>query len=197
MLSKTTPYNKAILNDPRQKQSIASGEIGIHNKLPQKLYIGYVDKLSDVKPIQTGSQARPRIRSRKFANEKGSIQKQEKDAWFLKYVSLLEQLRKLPENWDSYGADPPNLTALYWSKTVLELLLEINFTPNKITASVENGVGISFIQGEKYADIECFNTGEILAVTSDKQGNPNVWQVDDNLDSIKSALEKIYVFIRN
>jgi hypothetical protein len=80
---------------------------------------------------------------------------------------------------------------------VLELLLEINFTPNKITASVENGVGISFIQGEKYADIECFNTGEILAVTSDKQGNPNVWQVDDNLDSIKSALEKIYVFIRN
>jgi len=183
MLSKTTPYNKAILNDPRQKQSIASGEIVRHK----------------CKLIQTGSQASSRIISRKFSNDKGSIQKNGKDTWFIKYVSILEQLRKLPENWDSYGAEPPNLTALYWSKTVLELLLEINFPPNKITASVENGVGISFIQGEKYADIECFNTGEILAVTSDKQGNPNVWQVDDKLDSIKSALKKIkiYVFIRN
>jgi hypothetical protein len=197
MLSKTTPYNKAILNDLRQKQSIASGEIGIHNKLPKKLYKGYVDKLSDVKPIKTGSKASPRIRYRKFSNDKGSIPKNGKDTWFIKYVSILEQLRKLPDNWDSYGAEPPNLMALYWSKTVLELLLEINFPPNKITASVENGVGISFIQGEKYADIECFNTGEILAVTSDKQGNPNVWQVDDKLDSIKSALEKIHVFIRN
>jgi len=196
MLGKTTPYKN--INYSRKKQSIASGEIITHrDKISQEINRLYVYKLTDVKQIKIGSQGSHRLRAGKLANEKGNIPKHRKDTWFLNYISTLEQLRKLPENWDSYGAEPPNLTALYWSKTVLELLLEINFPPNKITASVENGVGISFIQGEKYADIECFNTGEILAVTSDKQGNPNVWQVDDKLDSIKSALEKIYVFIRN
>ncbi len=74
-------------------------------------------------------------------------------------------------------------------------LFRLKFLPDKITPSVENGVGISFIQGDKYADIECFNTGEILAVTSDRQSPPQVWEVEDRPQAITAALRKIRDFI--
>lgn len=112
------------------------------------------------------------------------------------YALILDELSKLPINWDSYGAEPPNSTALYWARIALNILDEMSFRPNHITPSVENGIGISFISDNKYADIECFNTGEILAVTSDRKEKPNVWKVVNNQDDIKSALENIRVFIR-
>jgi hypothetical protein len=118
-------------------------------------------------------------------------------AWFLEGCQQLKKLAYLQENWDSYGAEPPNSVALGWAHQCLNILQTINFAPTKITPSVENGVGISFISGKKYADIECFNTGEVLAVTSDGQGNPIVWEVQPTNQGIKSALGKIRVFLQN
>jgi hypothetical protein len=112
------------------------------------------------------------------------------------YDLILDELSKLPIDWDSDGAEPPNSISLYWAKIALNILDEMSFRPNHITPSVENGIGISFISDNKYADIECFNTGEILAVTSDRKEKPNVWEVANNRDDLKSALENIRVFIR-
>jgi hypothetical protein len=118
-------------------------------------------------------------------------------AWFLESCQQLKKLTYLQENWDSYGAEPPNSVALDWAHQCLNILQTMNFAPTKITPSVENGVGISFISDKKYADIECFNTGEILAVISDGQGNPTVWEVQRTNQGIKSALGEIRVFLQN
>ncbi len=116
--------------------------------------------------------------------------------WIAGYYKKLKELSSLPTNWDSYGAEPPNDIALNWTKEILSILFKIEFPPTRITPSVENGVGISFICDNKYADIECFNEGEILAVTSDGKGNPEVWEVETSTLGITSAIEKIRVFLQ-
>ncbi|MCL1470644.1 hypothetical protein [Argonema antarcticum] len=119
------------------------------------------------------------------------------EAWFLKSIRKLQKLENLPANWDSYGANPPNSIALFWGRESLTVLFEMNFPPTQITPSVEEGIGICFIRGKKYADIECFNTGEILAVTSDGQGNPNVWEVNPSGEELKNSLERIRVYLQS
>ena len=126
-------------------------------------------------------------------NRQGS----EKLDQFSEYNEKLMQLAQLSKNWDSYGAEPPNKIALNWAKETLIILSELELFPIQIGPSVENGVGISFMFGKKYADIECFNEGDILAVTSDRQGNPDVWEVEASTLGIKSAIEKIRVFLQS
>ncbi|MFB2969201.1 hypothetical protein ACE1CD_09540 [Aerosakkonema sp. BLCC-F183] len=125
------------------------------------------------------------------------ISKTDEEAWFFKSIGKLQELENLPANWDSYGANPPNSIALFWGRESLTVLFEMNFPPTQITPSVEEGVGICFIRGKKYADLECFNTGEILAVISDGQGNPNVWEVNPNREEIKISLERIRVYLQS
>jgi hypothetical protein len=118
-------------------------------------------------------------------------------AWLLKNIQTLEKLGNLPVNWDSYGANPPNSTALFWGRTVFEILFNMNFPPTRIMPSADEGIGICFISGKKYADIECFNTGEIVAVTSDGQGNPNVWEVNPDREELKNSLNRIRVYLQS
>lgn len=115
---------------------------------------------------------------------------------FVKFFRQLEKMRDLQHNWDSYGAERPNEKALYWSDTVLKVLFHANFVPDKVSPSVENGVGISFVNGRRYADIECFNDGTILAVTSDGSGDPNVWHVAPNTEDIEHAVDYVRSFLK-
>lgn len=149
--------------------------------------------MSEENQLPSGSQS---VREVTFSYAKSNFHLEHEESWLLKCVKDVEELRTLPLNWDNCGAEPPNLDALYWAKTVLEILFSMNFQPTCITPSVENGVGISFVRGRKYADVECFNTGEILAVTSDGQNNPEVWEVTNHLENIEIALRKIRDFIR-
>ncbi len=118
------------------------------------------------------------------------------DAWFLKWLRKLDQVSHLSHNWDGCGTESPNSTAINHTRRVLLVLRRINFPPSQITPSVENGIGISFIRGTKYADVECFNTGEILAVTSTGQDTPTVWEVDSGTETIEATLRRIRDFIR-
>ena len=116
--------------------------------------------------------------------------------WITECYRKLRELSSLSRNWDSYGAEAPNDIALNWTKEILNILSKMEFAPTRITPSVENGVGISFICDNKYADIECFNEGDILAITSDGKGDPEVWEVEANSLGITSAIEKIRVFLQ-
>lgn len=108
----------------------------------------------------------------------------------------VKELSGLSANWDGCHAESPNSTALNWTKEILEILVCLKFAPTKIIPSVENGVGISFVYNDKYADIECFNEGNILAVTSDRQGNIEVWEVEATTLGMASTIEKIRVFLQ-
>ncbi len=108
----------------------------------------------------------------------------------------IDRLGKLASGWNSYDADPPNSTSIYWAQIVLEILSEASFYPSRIAPSAEGGVGFIFAKDNLYADIECLNTGEILAVTSSGQARPYVWSVSPDRGEIKRSLEQIRVYLR-
>lgn len=105
----------------------------------------------------------------------------------------LNTLRSLSENWDSNGAQPPNSLALAHLEKILSLLPLSDLIPAQISASAEGGAAISFLGADQYADIECFNDGDILAVTSIGRAVPDVWEVSP--DNLFDALSKIRDFL--
>src|ERR1700733_8572234 len=116
----------------------------------------------------------------------------------LHFIPLEQKLLKLAQlqpNWDTYGADPPNAAARTRVDRLLAELRSVAVIPTDITASSEGGVAISFIYGNNYADIECLNSGETLAVTVSGDEEPEVWEVNDTETAIAQAIERIRVHV--
>jgi hypothetical protein len=110
-------------------------------------------------------------------------------------MHTLDSLQQIPVDWNGYGSEPPNEVSVTNARSVFTAVNNLGYLPTSVSASAEGGVGISFINGNRYADIECFNTGEIWAVTSDGTGNPQVWRVASP-EEIVTALETIRGFIQ-
>lgn len=113
--------------------------------------------------------------------------------WFSVFEKRITALSQLSKDWDSYGAEAPNGKATYWAGRVILELRDLGLAPTSILPSVEGGVGITFRRDGKYADIECFNTGEILAIQSDGSGQPSAWEVGPG--TIKEALTTIRAYL--
>lgn len=115
----------------------------------------------------------------------------------LQFTNKINSLRNLPENWNSYGAVAPNELACYWTRQIVSICYETGFSPSAVTPSAENGIGVSFVNPGKnlYADIECFNDGTILAVTSNRHDVPDVWSVSTNQQELKRCLSRIREFV--
>lgn len=111
------------------------------------------------------------------------------------HTTKLQELRELPTDWNSYGAEPPNEDSYCWSKVILKTLPEIGLNLTKILPSAEGGIGIVFSRNGRIADIECLNSGEILAAQSDRQNEPEVWEIKPSSENIKKSLEKIRDFL--
>jgi hypothetical protein len=108
--------------------------------------------------------------------------------WLVAAFRELTRLSALQSNWDSYGAESPSARAIESGRRILQILDELDFQPKSVDPSVEGGVCISFASNGWYGDIECFNSGEILAVTSRAGGEPNAWQVESDDTGIRGAL---------
>ena len=135
-----------------------------------------------------------------------TLQKQYMDEWarrpwvsiFKKEQALLlnakkhlSSLRKLAHNWDSYGAPAPNQVAIANAARVLNSLQYFELSIARILASAEGGVGICFVQGDSYADIECSNEGEFMGVRYVGAGVPTLIDIDGSDDSIREGLQEI------
>jgi len=103
----------------------------------------------------------------------------------------LSEFSRLKADWDSYGAEPPSATARESAAQLLGILRTSNLPPTRVVPSSEGGVGICFINGEAYADIESLNSGELLAVMYTGTEEPQVWEITQNEESIKEAVEQI------
>jgi hypothetical protein len=112
-------------------------------------------------------------------------------------ISRLETFRGLAPGWDSYDAPPPNETALRNGRIVLEFVHEQEEVPPvHVAPSVEGGVLLVFSAGgPKYADIECYNDGEILAILSESSGEPTIWRLILEEEHLQTAFERIAAFI--
>lgn len=114
-------------------------------------------------------------------------------------LKKLESFQALQRGWDSYNAEPPSELAIANARRILHLLWSRGATaPVRLSPSVEGGVGVVFTGPKgKYADLECFNDGEILAVTSEGTSEPVVWSVEDEAGSLLLTLEKIRSFLEH
>jgi hypothetical protein len=110
------------------------------------------------------------------------------------FSEIVDEMKGLDIDWNGYGSSPPNEFAREVAKQILLTAMSV-VVPDRITASAQGGVGICFTFRNKYADIECLNTGEILATTSDGRAVPEVWEVKPN--DTKGALERIVRFLNS
>ena len=117
--------------------------------------------------------------------------------WLQAATEKLNRFSGLPMNWDSYGAEPPNVVATKGAENALRTLYRLNSEPSRLAASAEGGITISFFLGKKYGDIEFFNNGETFALISTGKGTPEVWPVPNDADSLTNALERIRDFARS
>ena len=86
-------------------------------------------------------------------------------------IKAVEETKTLDHDWNGYGSDPPYDLAREIAKDVLLRSTAI-VKPMRVAPSAEGGIGICFYKGNRYADIECMNTGDILATTSDGRSRP-------------------------
>ena len=103
----------------------------------------------------------------------------------------IRELASLGSNWDSYGAEGPNESARRTAERILALLRSTLLAPTRIIASSEGGIGICFAHEDRYADFECFNTGEIVAVSYRGTDEPHAWEVAPDDAAIQTAIEQI------
>ncbi len=116
--------------------------------------------------------------------------------WLQDALRTLAAIEKLPDNWDSNGAEAPNQVAIQNSGLVLTQLDKDNLKPSLIEPSTDDAVCIGFWSGSRYADVECFNDGEILAMTHDRgYSEPEIWEMQamelpHTINKIRRFLEK-------
>jgi len=107
----------------------------------------------------------------------------------------LAALASLKSNWDTYGASAPNQVALDNGVRLLEHMTPIELSVLNIVPSAEGGVGFCFAVGNRYADIESSNEGDILGVKYVGTDMPVLIETDGSDASIEAALEQVRTHI--
>ena len=111
-------------------------------------------------------------------------------------VRKVSKLMALPDNWDGAGAQRPNAVACAFAIEAIRALDEAGLEATDIDPSVENGICLSFLRGDKYAHIECFNDGEVVGVISTLHGDAQIWEVDgSSVRGWKAATKQLSQFL--
>jgi hypothetical protein len=141
--------------------------------------------------------ARKQLTNRKIenANTVEVLNLEQSPSWLAKNLGRLFGMRGLPVIWDDSGAALPNKRAMDLSVRMLSRLAELDFEPNFVDPSVNEGVSISFRRNGRYANIECFNSGELVAATSLDNGGTNVWEFQADESSIRETVNIVFAFI--
>jgi len=82
-------------------------------------------------------------------------------------------------------AEPVEARAVETARAVYAAFMLADLLPSKIAPVSDGGIALCFYEDAKYADVECYNDGEVVATTSAHQGaTPVVWEVDDLADAV-------------
>ena len=92
-------------------------------------------------------------------------------------------------------ADAPSAWVMQMAENIFHQLADEKLVPTEIVASAEGGVAFCFVAGDKYADIECLNSGNLLGVITNRSDRPIVWEIDQSTTGITQACEKISQFL--
>ncbi len=116
-------------------------------------------------------------------------------AWLQNALRAVSQLQSVADDWDTYGAKSPSKLATQLARRILVTLAKLDCEPTSITPSAEGGICIALSHGERYADVECFNTGEVLTAIAGGHDEPEVWEVDPSNDGLLLALEDLQLLV--
>jgi hypothetical protein len=109
--------------------------------------------------------------------------------------SKLQYLASLKYNWDSYGAPKPNQISLENAARLLEHLKPFDLALVNIVPSAEGGIGLCFVNEDRYADLECSNDGEIIGVKYRGKQSPSLIETDGTDASIQAAIQQIRIYV--
>lgn len=115
--------------------------------------------------------------------------------WLGRHIASLHAMQSLSRNWHSSCENPPNRVAIQRAKAVLDAAAALDLEPSNVDPSVDEGVCIAFRRESRYADIECFNSGELLAAETSEDAPTEVWEVDASIGGIEGAIARISDFI--
>jgi hypothetical protein len=107
----------------------------------------------------------------------------------------LQKLGRLSKNWDSYGSDSPSAVAISSALEIGATFIKLGLTPDVIVPSSEGGVALCFMRNKKYADVEFFNSGSIIAVRHSSQDDPKAWSIGRDNAAIESAVKVISQYL--
>ena len=113
-------------------------------------------------------------------------------------VELEKKLRKLvrlSDNWDSYGSEAPSAAAIASALEIGAVFIKLGLTPDVTVPSSEGGIALCFMRNKKYADVEFFNSGSIIAVRHSPQDNPKTWSITRDNVAIESAVKIISQYL--
>lgn len=113
---------------------------------------------------------------------------------FAEHYAKLNSIATDPVLWPK-DAERPDDIAVRSAWGVIQQLAYDELLPTNVVASAEGGVAICFVVDDKYADIECLNSGEILGVTSNRRNHPAVWEIEQNPSDIAWASVRISKFL--
>ena len=126
----------------------------------------------------------PLAHNQSFLNHK-ELDEPVDNRWLPDAIEKLDELGKLNANWDGHGAEAPNSLAIMEARKVLYDLEKIDFEPSRILPSAVGGVSLCFFKPKKYGEIECYNTGESIAIIKDTRTNwRSIWEVDSVAESV-------------
>lgn len=95
-------------------------------------------------------------------------------------IELESKLKKLactaPDSNLSDG-EQPSPRALLAAARIAKTFIGYGLVPDAVTSSPEGGIAICFMRNRKYADVECLNSGEILAVRYSSDEDPTAWEI--------------------
>jgi hypothetical protein len=129
----------------------------------------------------------PIYRTAESPNLRDCMPKQSSNNKVADLIDLVKEA-EIDELQKDSGAEPPNALARKFAEWTLLDTPQFKI-PDRIAASIQGGIAMIFYAGDKYADIECFNTGEILGTIATGDGEPDIWTIRPS--EIKTSLEKI------
>jgi hypothetical protein len=114
------------------------------------------------------------------------------DDWLSAAYKKLKSFEGLHQDGDR---EPPNGWARFMARNVVDVAQLVSARKFLVSASVDGGVAVCFVRGDRYADIECLNSGKVLAVTSQRDKSSQVWKVGHDQQSLQHALKLIGAFL--
>lgn len=118
-----------------------------------------------------------------------------KENWHVRLNRRITELSSLEKDWNGFESVPPNQRAVRMAREVLSLLHNMGTEPDRLVASADDGIAFSFRRSDRYANIECLNSGEIYTLWYDDATEPVTHQIATDEICIREAISLINGFI--